>query len=346
MLDLDAEEMLVYQSDAFKQDAADRLLKLLMISRVNKFPLGIIDRLKWDLGLPQDYVKSIVPEFPDYFRVVGGNEPVLELVCWIEELGTSVMEKKAKTRGKESGVGNEFPMHYSAGFEVDKQFKKWLDEWQKLPLISPYQSAVHLPPKSDESDKWAVGILHELLHIFVTKKTERDNVLSIGQHLGIRSMFKRVLLHHPGIFYLSSMNGTYTVVLKEAFRRGVLIESNPLMSLRSKYIHLMHTVMEDNKQINLAAGTNQQQLQKMEISPDSDVDDESNDLGDDISDNEVDEDDEIKTRSRRPVPSHRGNKNKIGLNLKGPSKTYIREKSQSQRKDNHRFRRSTKITST
>lgn len=50
----------------YKQEVADRLLKLLMISRINKIPLSVVDKLKWAMGLPQDYVKTIVPEFPDY----------------------------------------------------------------------------------------------------------------------------------------------------------------------------------------------------------------------------------------------------------------------------------------
>ena len=144
-----------------------------MISKTNKIPLSIIDCLKWDLDLPHNYEKkTIVPEFPDYFRVVGGGnrdeDGVLELVCWSDELAVSVMEKKGSIA---------FPMQFSRGFEMDKKSKKWEDEWQKLPYISPYEDASHLLPNSDESDKWTVAVLHELLHILVPKKTQRDNLL-------------------------------------------------------------------------------------------------------------------------------------------------------------------------
>ncbi|KAI9085538.1 hypothetical protein K1719_032381 [Acacia pycnantha] len=102
VLNLDAEEKLMYQSDSYKQQVADRLLKLLMISDIHKIPLTIIEHLKWDLGLPQDYIQSIIPEFPDYFRIIGRNDhafglenkQALELVCWSNELATSVMEKE------------------------------------------------------------------------------------------------------------------------------------------------------------------------------------------------------------------------------------------------------------
>jgi hypothetical protein len=54
-------------------------------------------------------------------------------------------------------------------------------------------------------------------------------------------------LQHPGIFYLSSKNRTYTVVLREGYKRGFLVEDNPAMEFRRKYIHLMNTVKEDSK---------------------------------------------------------------------------------------------------
>ena len=84
-----------------------------------------------------------------------------------------------------------FPMQFSRGFEMDKKSKKWEDEWQKLPYISPYEDASHLLPNSDESDKWTVAVLHELRHILVPKKTERDNLLLLGEYLGLRLRFKR-----------------------------------------------------------------------------------------------------------------------------------------------------------
>ncbi|KAF2297457.1 hypothetical protein GH714_023753 [Hevea brasiliensis] len=234
VLDLDAEEQLVYQSESYRQDIADRLLKLLMISRINKIPLKILDDIKWDLGLPEDYTKSIVPEFPDCFRVIGNknlssgldSDLELELVCWSNEFAISFIEKKA-TRGKmdyKKGMPIAFPMHFSKGFEMDKQLKKWFDDWQKLPYISPYENATHLGPSTDESDKWTVGVLHEIIRLFVSKKVEKDALLCLGEWLGIRSRLKRALLHHPGIFYLSSKLGTYTVVLREAYKRGLLIE--------------------------------------------------------------------------------------------------------------------------
>ncbi|OWM67485.1 hypothetical protein CDL15_Pgr028348 [Punica granatum] len=266
VLELDADEQLIYQSESYRKDAADRVLKLLMISRVNKVPLGLLDQLMWDMGLPRDFVQSIVSDFPDYFRVAGngdfGSEScrsdkvgVLELVCWSNEHAVSAIEKK--------GTPVVFPMNFSKGFEIDKKFKKWVDEWQRLPYVSPYEDGSHLGPQTGESDKWAAAVLHELLNLFVSKKTEKDNVLSVGEFLGIRSRFKMALLNHPGIFYLSKKLGTYTVVLKGAFKRGSLIEEHPIMVMRSRYIHLMHTIKEEQKVVTAPSSSSKKQDQKV-----------------------------------------------------------------------------------
>lgn len=270
VLNLDAEEQLMYQSDSYKQQVADRLLKLLMISRIHKIPLPIIEHLKWDLGLPQDYIQSIIPEFPDYFRIVGRkdhafgseNKQALELVCWSNELATSVMEKKVVMNGEMSNAEGKpiaFPLQFSTGFDMDKKYKKWLNDWQKLPYISPYENASHLLPKSDESDKWVVAVLHEILHILVPKKTEKENLLLLGEYLGLRSRFKRAMLQHPGIFYLSHKIGTYTVVLREGYKRGFLIERHPLMTLRGQYVHLITTTVEDSDTAKAQGKSTQQE---------------------------------------------------------------------------------------
>ncbi|KVH98731.1 protein WHAT'S THIS FACTOR 1-like [Cynara cardunculus var. scolymus] len=276
ILTLDAEEQLLFQSEIQKQDVANRLLKLLMIARINKLPLCVIDRLKWDLGLPHDYTQSVVPQFPDYFQVASnGNE--LELVCWSDEVAVSVMEKKSMT---------SFPLQYSRGFEVDKKFKKWVDGWQKLPYISPYKNALDLQAKSDESDKWTVAVLHELLHLLVPKRTDKDNLLFLGEYLGVRSRFKRALLQHPGIFYVSSKLNTHTVVLREAYKRDLLVSKpqHPLMILRSNYIHLMNMVM-----VNKSKNTNQAVRPKKDKTTQDSNEGEDNEWSDTASEQEGDE---------------------------------------------------------
>ncbi|XP_060198197.1 protein ROOT PRIMORDIUM DEFECTIVE 1 [Lycium barbarum] len=302
-LSLDEDEELFYQSVSYKQDVADRVLKLLMIGKVTKIPLCVLDKLKWDLGLCDSFVKSVVPEFPDYFQV-SGSESVLELVCWSHELAVSFMQKEVmKCEENNEDLLVKFALKYSNGFEVDKKYKKWVDEWQKLPYISPYENVKNLPAKSDEADKWAVIILHEILSLCVGKKAEKDSLLLIGECLGLRSRFKKALMLHPGIFYVSSKNGIHTVVLKEGYKRGMLIQRNPLMELRYKYVHLMNKVMEDKKSKDMQqksskdvkegdAKETDDDMEEEEAEEDDDEDDEDsddvhNDYNDDEAENEA-----------------------------------------------------------
>ncbi|KAG6390323.1 hypothetical protein SASPL_148055 [Salvia splendens] len=287
IISLSSEETLLHQSVDYKQDVASRLLKLLMVSRINKIPIFVLERLKWELGLPLDYEKSLIPEFPDYFRVIVGdgdleeNEKVLELVCWSDEFAVSEVEKK---RGKSGKI--EFLLQFSKEFEMDKKYKKWSDEWQKLPYVSPYQNAMHLGSKTDESDKWVVAVLHEVLNLFVGKKAEKENLLYLGEYMGLRPSFKRAFLEHPGIFYLSSKIGTHTVVLREAYKRGMLIERHPLMGMRSKYIQLMNVVKDDNKAKN-AQQKSGADVKKSEVGDDEGVEEDGDVTYDESDDDEV-----------------------------------------------------------
>lgn len=287
----------------YKQDIASRLLKLLMISRVNKIPIFVLERLKWELGLPLNYEKALIPEFPDYFRVIGGddfgaNEKVLELVCWSDECAVSEVEKKGGKSGK-----IEFLLQFSKEFEMDKKYKKWLDEWKKLPYVSPFQNAMHLGTKSDESDKWVVAVLHEVLNLFVGKKAEKENLLCLGEYLGLRPSFKRALLQHPGIFYVSSKIGTHTVVLREAYKRGMLIERHTLLGMRSKYIQLMNVVKDDNKAKNAQqkSGVDAKKSEGVEVEGD----------GDEMYDESDADESEIENASKR-VRQERRNTRDVG----------------------------------
>ncbi|XP_050209755.1 protein WHAT'S THIS FACTOR 9, mitochondrial [Mercurialis annua] len=355
VLDLDAEEQLVYESVSYRKNVSDRVLKLLMISRIDKIPLKILDFVKFELGLPPDLVKTLVPEFPDCFRVIGngdidnyanllsgsGSDLCLELVCWSNELACSCMEKKAASDkiDYKKGMPLAFPMQFSKGFEMDKHLKKWLNDWQKLPYISPYENATHLGSSTDESDKWAVSVLHEVLNLFVWKKVEMDTLLCLGEWLGIRSRFKRALLHHPGLFYLSNKMGSCTVVLREAYKRGMLIERSPLIDIRNQYVHLMITASEDHKAISVSGGSKQREKKMGQeskeqgekgdnvdavVGNDMDLDHEDDD--DDIYD-ESEEEGENMTHAGRNLSNYRSRLKTIKkFDARGPSKNFGRQR--------------------
>ncbi|WOK91729.1 protein ROOT PRIMORDIUM DEFECTIVE 1-like [Canna indica] len=275
--------------EATRSDAADRLLRLLMLAPRRRLPLSVVDRLRWDLGLPRDFARSLLPEYPDYFQIVPsptgiGGALDLELVLYRKDLAVSAMERYAmKTGGYKKGMSLSFPLHFSRGFDLEKKVRQWLEEWQKLPYISPYEDATHLAPKSDLAEKWTVAMLHEVLHLLVPKKTEKDNLILLGEHLGLPAGLRKVITHHPGIFYVSNKLRTQTVVLREAYRRNLLVEKHPLMGLRYQYIHLMHKGKEtdgkkkDKKSKRVTAENNIAGVDEIGEEEDEDFDEDEED---------------------------------------------------------------------
>ncbi|KAA8545476.1 hypothetical protein F0562_020260 [Nyssa sinensis] len=239
-LSVHKEERAVFNS--YQKDAAERLAKLLMLTRARKLPLNVIEKLKYDLGLPHNYILDLLPDFPEYFEICsmggedsnGGEMVGLELIYWRDDLAVSEMERMAMNfnSGYKRGMPIAFPMRLPNGFDLEKKVKNWVDEWQKLPYISPYEDAFHLSPNSDQAEKWTVAVLHELLNLLVSKKTEKDNVFCLADYLGFGWRFKKALVHHPGIFYVSNKIRTQTVVLREAFRKDFLVKKHPLMGMR------------------------------------------------------------------------------------------------------------------
>lgn len=243
------EESKILNSSRYRKDVAERLAKLLMLTRAKKLPLDLIDLIQVDLGLPHDFILTLLPEFPEYFQIcyMGNNSKDdkvfgLELVSWRDNLATSVLQKKSMedNNGTKRGIPLKFPINLPKGFDLEKKVRIWVHEWQNLPYISPYEDAFFLSPNSDQAEKWTVAVLHELLHLLVSKKTEKENILALGDYLGFGPRFKKALVHHPGIFYVSNKIRTQTVVLREAYKKDLLAERHLLMGMRYRYLHLMN----------------------------------------------------------------------------------------------------------
>ncbi|KAK6158613.1 hypothetical protein DH2020_005927 [Rehmannia glutinosa] len=233
------ETRLVYE-DCY-EDILNRLQKLLMLTKERLLPLQTIDQLRWDLGLPYDYENKLVAKRPELFSFVKlPDERVgLKLLIWDDSLAVSHLESKIESCRKSWIIGFSYRIH--RGFGLKKKCMEWLNEWQKLPYTSPYVDASHLDPRTDVSEKRIVGVFHELLHLTILRKMERRNVSNMRWPLAMPQKFTKVFDRHPGIFYLSKKGGTQTVVLREAYDRGRLIEHHPLADIREKYSSMMKT---------------------------------------------------------------------------------------------------------
>ncbi|XP_071700040.1 protein WHAT'S THIS FACTOR 9, mitochondrial-like [Rutidosis leptorrhynchoides] len=228
----------------YEKDVLDRVCKLLVLSNDKMLPLATIDQLKWDLGLPYDYVESFIPNYKDVFSLIrlSDDRVGLKLITRPNERIFSQLEMSAISEQREEDVKSGrlgFHVGFQRGFGLKRKSIMWLEEWQKLPYTSPYFDSSHLDSRTDVSEKRIVGVFHELLHLTIEKKTERKNVSNLRKPLNLPQKFTKVFERHPGIFYISKKNNTQTVVLREAYDGRQLINRHPISEIRDKFACLM-----------------------------------------------------------------------------------------------------------
>ncbi|PWA99680.1 ubiquitin carboxyl-terminal hydrolase family protein [Artemisia annua] len=246
-LSLEAVKLNNEASAVFRENGSefrDRVCKLLMMCKGMVLPLETLDQLKWDLGLPYDYVECFVERFKDVFELVrfGEGRVGLKLRAWCDELAVAKIEMSAVEEGRGEDVADGrlgFSVGFPRGFGLKRKSIEWLEEWQRLKYTSPYKDASHLDSRTDVSEKRVVGVFHELLHLMVEKKTERKNVSNLRKPLNLPQKFTKVFERHPGIFYISKKNNTQTVVLREAYDGHRLVEKHPISEIRDKFACLM-----------------------------------------------------------------------------------------------------------
>ncbi|CAH8301036.1 unnamed protein product [Eruca vesicaria subsp. sativa] len=249
---LNSQEEIIHQTH--EGDTVERLCRLLMMMRTRTVSLRSLHSLKFDLGLPDNYEKTLVMKYPDHFCFVKScnGDPCLKLVTWRDEFAFSALQKQNERsvvavedslyrEFKRGQAALTFPMSFPRGYGAQKKVKAWMDEFQSLPYVSPYDDASNIDPESDLMEKRAVGVLHELLSLTVHKKTKRNYLRSLRAELNIPHKFTRLFTRYPGVFYLSLKCKTTTVILKEGYRRGKLVDPHPLTRLRDKFYHVMRT---------------------------------------------------------------------------------------------------------
>ncbi|KAJ0977350.1 hypothetical protein J5N97_012824 [Dioscorea zingiberensis] len=245
-IDTHREERLVFE--AHGPEIVDRLRRLVLMSRGKVLPLRMAQGMLWYLGLPEDYLQNELENPSGVFRIVGldDGEQGLEAVIDPGETVLSVLQRNVLMRAggsvEELPSALVFPMFPSKGLRLKRKIETWLEEFQKLRYVSPYEDFSSLDPNSDVSEKRVAGVLHELLSLFVDCSAERRKLLCLKKHLGLPQKFHKVFERHPHVFYLLLKNKTCTVVLKEAYCAGsaTAIKKHPMLSVRKKYVKLMN----------------------------------------------------------------------------------------------------------
>ncbi|KAF8397933.1 hypothetical protein HHK36_016859 [Tetracentron sinense] len=238
-VNLDREERAMYEDQ--RLDLNVRLKKLILMSKEKKLPLKIIQGLQWYLGLPDDFLQNREVNLDGTFKFVE-MEGLCGLAVDSDERMLSVIQRNALQRGVNSDGSSlplSLPLFPSKGLRLKRKISSWLDEFQNLPYVSPYEDSSHLDPNSDVSEKRVVGVLHELLSLFVDHSAERKKLLYLRTHLGLPQKFYKAFERHPHMFYLSLRNKTCTAILKEAYSDDSTMETHPILEVRKKYIRLM-----------------------------------------------------------------------------------------------------------
>ncbi|KAI3822726.1 hypothetical protein L1987_10323 [Smallanthus sonchifolius] len=230
-----------------------------MMSRDKQLPLQSLHPLRWDLGFPYDYDKTLIEKNQDKFRIFKNSNGLtcIKLEKWIDEFAVSELQKSNEI--KESSINNggdcsslyrrftrgqtalAFPLSFPRGYGAQKKVKSWMDEFQKLPYISPYEDSSSIDPQSELMEKRIVGVLHEFLSLTVYKKTKRNYLRNLTDEYNMPFRFTRIFTRYPGIFYLSLKCKTTSVALKEGYRRGKLVNPSEIAKFRGKFHHVMRT---------------------------------------------------------------------------------------------------------
>jgi hypothetical protein len=240
-------------ADAYAHDAHLRLARLLLLTRSRSLPLASVLPLRFDLGLPFNFAAAFPASHPGVFAVANNRISLRSTSGLPEDIAVSSLQRRhaaaidsatyrALSRPPSSSSAPlAFPMRFPRGYGGMKKVKAWMDEFHRLPYISPYDDASGIDPESDIYEKRNIGLLHELLGLTVHKMVRRNAIRLLREELGLPHKFTRLFTRYPGVFYLSLKCKTTTVVLREGYERGKLVEQHPLAAVRDKVHYVMRT---------------------------------------------------------------------------------------------------------
>lgn len=252
-----------------------KIKKLLMMSVNGTIHIHALRLIRRELGLPKDFLESILRKYAGEFRLVdleivglvdrGEEEMGKAEVCvsWrkqpeLSKMGVAEVEKWREREYRENWLSEfetkyAFPINLPTGFKIEAGYRERLKNWQRLPYVKPYERKevvrVRTCGGSERFEKRAVGILHEILCLTVEKIVGVDRLVHFRKDLGIEVNLREVILKHPGIFYLSTKGNAQTVFLREAYSKGCLIVPNQIYAVRRKILDLILMGRRNTKEL-------------------------------------------------------------------------------------------------
>ncbi|MFS7976732.1 putative plant organelle RNA recognition domain-containing protein [Helianthus anomalus] len=231
------------------------LRKLLMLSVDCRLPLETIGFVQPELGLPDNFEKSLIPKFPEFFSVkdVRGR-PHLELENWDSSLAVTAREETymnsrmldtsgTAKRARISKDGNfpgpfAFRLKFPVGFRPNMSYLNELEKWQKMDFPSPYLNAKRFEVSDPKARKRAVAVLHELLSLTMEKRLTSGQLDAFHSELRLPARLLLCLIKHHGMFYITNKGAKSTIFLKEAYDGSRLVDKCPILTFRDKFVAL------------------------------------------------------------------------------------------------------------
>ncbi|GLT42590.1 hypothetical protein SLA2020_165810 [Shorea laevis] len=221
-----------------------KLCKLLMMSKNKVLSVDKLVHVRREFGFPNDFLVNLVPKYSNYFRLTGfprEGKSFLELVEWNPEFAKSVIEQTAEEEYRLTGIRVRPNFHYNLprGFFLRKEMREWVRDWLEMDYISPYEDVSHLRQASREMEKRTVGVFHELLSLSLLKRVPVPILGKFTEDYRFSNAFSSVFTRHSGIFYMSLKGGIETAMLREAYKDGQLIDRDPLLVVKDKFVGLL-----------------------------------------------------------------------------------------------------------
>lgn len=235
-------------------ESVTRLRKLLMLSNTGRLRLEHVRIARKEFGFPDDFELSVVLKYPQFFRLFDAVETRNKYIETVEKepkLARCAIESAREREYREKGADAEnirfsFLVNFPPGFKIGKYYKIAVWKWQRLPYWSPYEDVSKYDLRSLEAqkrmEKRAVATIHELLSLTTEKKITLEKIAHFRLAMDLPKKLKEFLLQHQGIFYLSTRGNhgkLHTVFLREAYKKGELIEPNDLYLARRKLAELI-----------------------------------------------------------------------------------------------------------
>ncbi|XP_006655988.2 protein WHAT'S THIS FACTOR 1 homolog, chloroplastic [Oryza brachyantha] len=270
---VDAEEAAVAASEPAM---ADRLARVLMLSRGRRLQVSKLAALRGPLGLPDDYLLRILPGRTDLFRLANPyphrrNAAELELLRWVPSLAVSSVEAAASASNSAPQFTCSLPPSWT------KSHAK-MEEFNSTPYISPYSEKWAVIGTDADAEKRAVAVVHELLSLTLWKKMSVLKLEHFRREFGLAEDMARMLLRHPCLFYVSNRYKIHTVVLREGYEGSELKEKDPVVAAKDRLGELMQEGLHEYNQRRRAANLEKKRRRgEIEIKEEEEEEEEEDD---------------------------------------------------------------------